>query len=157
HRRAVPSLLQDGRDLEVGIDGFADPQQPPARLEPGQDAAHGLGRGSAHGAALPKTWSVNEPARVASSGPSMRSSATGGREARTASTKERSGGGGLRPVTCSAWEATAANPASAASKARPARASLAQARKAGEATSSWPAPADSLPGMNVRWAAALAS
>jgi hypothetical protein len=64
------------------------------------------------------------------------------------------GGGGARPVTCSACEAMTASMASEASRQRPAWASLVQARNAGVATSSCPLP-PSLLGMNVRCAAPL--
>ena len=65
-------------------------------------------------------------------------------------------GGGARSVTSNACEATTASMASEASRQRPACASLLQARNAGVATSSCPLP-PSLPGMNVRCAALLAS
>ena len=54
-------------------------------------------------------------------------------------------------------DATTASMASEASRQRAARASLLQAMNPGAATSSWPDPKLSLPGMNVRCAAALAS
>ena len=62
-------------------------------------------------------------------------------------------GGADRPVTWSAWLAIAARIPRLASRARPASASLRQAKKVGRATSFWPNPPPSLPGRNVRAAA----